>query len=141
MLQEICIPVVYIRELQKEQVAKHEKQRVGVVVARQPIKLVNNIDKIRFIQTDPVGERFIPRQLEVYILDSEGHVVSSRELLNFDSSSQVMDERTREARLKLVGSVFDRHAAYTLVLEECETQTRYQQYAVTIDLAFQDDFF
>ena len=141
MLQEICIPVVYIKELQKEQVAKHEKQKVGVVVSRLPIKLVNNIDKIKFIQTDPVGEGFTSRQLEVYIVDSEGRVVSSRETLNFDSSSKVMDERTREARLKLIGSQFDRHAAYTLVLEACETQTRYQQYSVTIDLAIQDDFF
>ena len=141
MLQEICIPVVYIKELQKEQVAKHEKQKVGVVVSRLPIKLVNNIDKIKFIQTDPVGEGFTSRQLEVYIVDSEGRVVSSRETLNFDSSSKVMDERTREARLKLIGSQFDRHAAYTLVLEEGETQTRYQQYSVTIDLAIQDDFF
>jgi len=141
MLQEICIPVVYIKELQKEQVAKHEKQKVGVVVSRLPIKLVNNIDKIKFIQTDPVGEGFTSRQLEVYIVDSDGRIVSSRETLNFDSSSKVMDERTREARLKLIGSQFDRHAAYTLVLEEGETQTRYQQYSVTIDLAIQDDFF
>lgn len=141
MLQEICIPVVNIKGLRKEQAAQHEKQRVGVVVSRLPIKLVNNIDKIKFIQTDPVWDGFIARQLDVYIVDSEGNVISSRETLNFDSSSQVMDERTREARLKLIGSQFDRHAAYTLVLEECETQTRYQQYAVTIDLAIQDDFF
>jgi hypothetical protein len=26
-------------------------------------------------------------------------------------------------------------------LEDSETKTQYQQYAVTIDLAFQDDFF
>ena len=52
-----------------------------------------------------------------------------------------MDERTREARLKLIGSKFDRHAQYILVLESPETQTRYSQYSVTIDLAFQDDFF
>jgi hypothetical protein len=141
MLQEICIPVVYIKALQKEQATKYEKQHVGVVVARLPIKLVNNIDKVRFIQTDPVGEQFLPRQLEIYIIDTQGNVVSSRETLNFDSSSQVMDERTREARLKLIGSTFDRHAAYILVLEDSETQIRYGQYAVTIDLAFQDDFF
>ncbi|MBE0435748.1 MAG: BREX-1 system phosphatase PglZ type A [Methylomicrobium sp.] len=141
MLQEICVPIVQIRELQKQQVAKHEKQRGGVVVARMPIKLVNNIDKVRFIQTDPVGEHYVARQLEIYIVDSQGEVVSSRETLNFDSSSQVMDERTREARLKLMGSDFDRNAAYILVLEDSETQTRFAQYAVTIDLAFQDDFF
>lgn len=141
MLQEVCVPILHIKVLQKEQVAKYEKQRVGVVAARLPIKLVNNIDKVKFIQTDPVGEQFIPRQLEVYIVDSNGNGVSSRETLNFDSSSQVMDQRTREARIKLVGSSFDRHAAYTLILEDSETKTQYGQYAVTIDLAFQDDFF
>lgn len=141
MLQEVCIPVLHIKVLQKEQVVKYEKQRVGVVAARLPIKLVNNIDKIRFIQTDPVGEQFLPRQLEVYIVDSQNNAVSSRETLSFDSSSQVMDQRIREARMKLVGSSFNRLAAYTLVLEDSETKTQYGQYAVTIDLAFQDDFF
>jgi uncharacterized protein (TIGR02687 family) len=141
MLQEICVPVLQVRILQKEQAAKYEKQPVGVVVVSQPIKLVNNIDKIRFIQTDPIGERFASRRLDVYIIDAEGKHVSSRETINFDSVSQVMDERTREARLKLIGSNFDRNAQYTLVLENTETRTRYNQYAVTIDLAFQDDFF
>lgn len=141
MLQEVCVPVLHVRELQKKQAAKHEKQPVGVVAATQPIKLVNNIDKVRFIQTDPVGECFIARLLDVYIVDAQGNEVSSRETINFDSVSKVMDERTREARLKLIGSQFDRNAQYTLVLENTEMRTRYSQYAVTIDLAFQDDFF
>lgn len=141
MLQEICVPVLHVRELQKKQAEKHEKQPVGVVAATQPIKLVNNIDKVRFIQTDPVGERFVARLLDVYIVDTQGNEVSSRETINFDSVSKVMDERTREARLKLIGSQFDRDAQYTLVLENAEMRTRYSQYAVTIDLAFQDDFF
>ncbi|MCF1459079.1 MAG: BREX-1 system phosphatase PglZ type A [Shewanella sp.] len=141
MLQEVCVPVLHVRELQKEQAAKHEKQPVGVVAATQPIKLVNNIDKVRFIQTDPVGERFVARLLDVYIVNAQGNEVSSRETINFDSVSKVMDERTREARLKLIGSQFDRNAQYTLVLENAEMRTRYSQYAVTIDLAFQDDFF
>ena len=51
MLQEICVPVVTIQELQKEQADKYAKKKVGVV-AYQPIKIVNNIDKVRFIQTD-----------------------------------------------------------------------------------------
>lgn len=141
MLQEICVPILHVRELQKKQAAKHEKQPVGVVAATQPIKLVNNIDKVRFIQTDPVGDRFVARLLDVYIVDAQGNEVSSRETINFDSMSKVMDERTREARLKLIGSQFDRNVQYTLVLENTETKTRYSQYAVTIDLAFQDDFF
>jgi len=141
MLQEVCVPMITISALRGEKMVQHEKQPVGVVVKTQPIKIVNNIDKISFIQTEPVGDRFIARQVNVFIIDSEGKEVSSRESIKFDSQSQSMDERSRDVRLKLIGSDFERHASYTLVLENTETQTRYNQYAVTIDLAFQDDFF
>ena len=102
---------------------------------------MNNIDKIRFIQTDPVNDNFIARQLDIYIVDADDNVVSSRETVSFDSSSAVMDERIRDVRLKLIGADFDRKISYTLILENVDTKTRYNQYAVTIDLAFQDDFF
>ena len=141
MLQEVCVPIIGINTLRGEKAVQNEKKTVGVIVANQPIKIVNNIDKIRFIQTDPVNDNFIARQLDIYIIDAEDKVVSSRETLNFDSTSKVMDERIREARLKLIGADFDRNERYTLVLENVDTQTRHSQYAVTIDLAFQDDFF
>lgn len=141
MLQEICLPVIHIRPLHKKQAENQQKQRVGVVVANQPIKLVNNIDKVRFIQTDPVGNQFVARKLEIYIVDENGQHVSSRELLAFDSTSTNMDERTRAVRLKLIGANFDRNASYTLVMDDTDSKTRYSQYAVIIDLAFQDDFF
>jgi len=141
MLQEVCIPMIAISALRGEKMVQHEKQPVGVVVKTQPIKIVNNIDKISFIQTEPVGELFVARKVDVFIIDSEGKEVSSRESVKFDSQSESMDERSRDVRLKLIGSQFERHAAYTLVLENTETQTSYNQYAVTIDLAFTDDFF
>jgi hypothetical protein len=141
MLQEICVPVLHIKVLQKEQAAKLEKQQVGVVAAGLPIKLVNNIDKVRFIQTDAVGEQFLPRRLDIYIVDDQYNIVSSRETLNFDSRSPVMDQRIRDVRITLIGASFDRLARYSLILEDSEINTQYQHYAVTIDLAFQDDFF
>jgi len=141
MLQEVCVPMIAISALRGEKMVQHEKQPVGVVVKTQPIKIVNNIDKISFIQTEPVGERSVARQVDIFIVDKDGKTVSSRETIKFDSQSQSMDERSRDVRLKLIGSNFERHASYILVLENTETQTRYNQYAVTIDLAFQDDFF
>ena len=141
MLQEVCVPMIAVSALRGEKMVQHEKQPVGVVVKTQPIKIVNNIDKISFIQTEPVGERLVARQVDIFIVDKDGKTVSSRETIKFDSQSQSMDERSRDVRLKLIGSQFERHASYSLVLENTETQTRYNQYAVTIDLAFQDDFF
>ncbi|NOQ36823.1 MAG: BREX-1 system phosphatase PglZ type A [Methylococcaceae bacterium] len=141
MLQEICVPVMSISELRGEKIKQHQKQAVAVVIASQPINIVNNIDKIRFIQTDAVGEKFIGRELDIFIIDAEGKEVSSRETVNFNSQNPSMDSRSREVLLKLLGAEFDRYASYTLVLEDTLTHTRYNHYAVTIDLAFQDDFF
>ncbi|MFK0572832.1 BREX-1 system phosphatase PglZ type A, partial [Endozoicomonas sp.] len=141
MLQEICLPVLTVRELQKAQAASHEKKPVGVLVASQPIRMVNNIDKIKLIQTEPVGGQFIPRQLDIVIVDEAGNGVSSRETMTFDSTSPTMDDRVREVRLKLIGSSFSRTDQYFLLLENVETHTAYGKYSVTIDLAFQDDFF
>jgi len=141
MLQEICVPIITVSALRTEKREQYSKQAVGVIVHSQAIKIVTNIDKISFIQADPVNEHFIARQLDVFIINSTGDTVSSRERVNFDSENKSMDERHREVKIKLIGSDFARHETYTLVLEDTDTKLRYQQYAVTIDLAIHDDFF
>ena len=141
MLQEICLPVLTVRELQKAQVASHEKKPVEVLVSNPSIRIVNNIDRVKLIQTEPVGGQFIARQLDIVVVDESGNEVSSRETVTFDSTSSVLDERVREVRLKLIGANFKRTDRYFLMLENVETHTVYGKYDVTIDLAFQDDFF
>ena len=88
-----------------------------------------------------MGEEFVSRQINMFIIDNDGKEVSSRETVNFDSSSKIMDERTRKAKLSLIGSKFNRNAQYTLILEDAKTQINYSQYSVIIDLAHFDDFF
>jgi len=146
MLQEVCVPVISVSGLRDKRAEQHAKKKVDVVVVGAHIKIVNNIDKIRFIQSDPVGNKFIPRKLKVVIVDSDNSqssrvAVSSEEHLTFDSQSNSMDERSQEARIKLIGSNFDRQTDYKLLLIDVDNNTEYAQYKVTIDLAIQDDFF
>ena len=142
-LQEVCVPVLEVRELDKKQAQKHERKPVDVmVVASQQLKLVNNIDSIRFIQADAVSERLNARQLNIFIRDPEDNVVSAVETVNFDSSGSKVEERTKNVMIKLKGSNFDRTKTYTLVLQnDDDAKTEYNTYAVRIDLAIQDDFF
>ncbi|WP_417438953.1 BREX-1 system phosphatase PglZ type A [Idiomarina sp.] len=142
-LQEVCVPVLEVRALDKKQAQKHERKPVDVmVVAAQQLKIVNNIDSIRFMQTDAVSERLNARQLNIYIRDSEGNMVSAIETVNFDSTGSKVDERTRNVMIKLKGSHFDRTKNYTLVLQnDDQARTEYNTYSVRIDLAIQDDFF
>lgn len=139
-LQEVCVPLVTITELEGQKIQAHKKPMVGVVVLRQPIKFVNNIDKLALLQSDPVGEQYQARDLDVFIVDDQGQRVSTCETLRFDSESESMDKRTREVKLKLVGASFDRHVSYKLVLQDSATKLNYSEYPVTIDLAFLDEF-
>ncbi|MDU0355761.1 BREX-1 system phosphatase PglZ type A [Paraglaciecola aquimarina] len=140
MPQEICVPVLHVRELDTKAQTKHAKQRVGVVPLNNPVKIVANIDRIQFLQTDPVGEKFKPRELELWIEDPDGKTISSKDKVLFDSASDKMDERKRNIQIKLEGSGFDRTLSYKLIMEDTESKTK-TTHSVIIDLAFEDDFF
>ena len=140
MPQEICVPVLHVRELDTKAQTKHAKQKVNAVPLNNPVKIVSNIDRIQFLQTDPVGEKFKARELEIWIEDPNGNKVSSLEKVLFDSSSEKMDERKRNVQIKLEGSGFDRTISYKLMMEDTESKTK-TTHSVIIDLAFEDEFF
>ena len=140
MLQEVCVPVLEVQELRGKKQAQHEKSKVNIVPAYQPIKLVNAIDKIRFLQTDAVDERHKPRTVRFVVMDANGQHVSAIEKLSFDATSGTLEQRQQDVRLKLTGTDFDRKAHYLLLLEDDEDGIELARYPVTIDLAIQNDF-
>ncbi|WP_105190021.1 BREX-1 system phosphatase PglZ type A [Pseudoalteromonas sp. T1lg48] len=140
MPQEICVPVLHVRELDSKGQTKHAKQKVSAVPLNNPVKIVSNIDRIQFLQTDPVGEKFKARELLIWIEDPGGKKVSSSERVLFESPSQNMEERKRNVQIKLEGSGFDRTVSYKLIMEDTDSKVR-ATHSVIIDIAFEDDFF
>ena len=140
MPQEVCVPVMHLRAIHSTVKQKQIKQKVSVVPLDSPIKIVANIDRIQFLQTDPIGDNFKARELDIWIEDPEGKVVSSRQTELFDSSSDKMDERKRKVQIKLEGSGFDRTISYKLIMQDAESKSK-AVHTVMIDLAFEDDFF
>lgn len=140
MPQEICVPVMHLRAIHSTVKQKQTKKKVGVVPLNSPVKIVSNIDRIQFLQADPIGDKYKSRELKIWIEDPEGNRVSSSEKVLFDSASDKMEERKRNVQVKLEGSGFDRTVSYKLVMEDTESKTN-TTHSVTIDLAFEDDFF
>ena len=101
--------------------------------------MVNNIQRFDFMQTDAVGDNSLPVTVSVGIYD-EQQLISSEEALTFDSASDDMNERQKQATLSLAGSDFDRNRDYFLVIKDKDLNTEMERYKVTIDLAFTDDF-
>ncbi|BFT29923.1 BREX-1 system phosphatase PglZ type A [Alteromonas sp. D210916BOD_24] len=141
MPQEICVPVLHVRELDTKAQTKHSKQKVGVVPLNSPVRIVSNIDRIQLLQTDAVGDKFKSRELELWIESPEGVRMSAIEKVLFDSASDKLDDRKRNVSMKLEGSGFDRNLGYKLILKDTDASQSIVTHTVTIDLAIEDDFF
>jgi hypothetical protein len=68
-------------------------------------------------------------------------LVSSEEVITFDSASDSMNDRVKKVRLSLQSSKFNRNNDYFLIIKDKDLDTEIDRYKVTIDLAFTDDFF
>ncbi|ATX77099.1 BREX-1 system phosphatase PglZ type A [Reinekea forsetii] len=136
MPQEIVVPILIAKALRGEPT----KTKVGVISAKAGLKMVNNIQNFDLLQTEAVGEQALPMTASIAIY--EGHkLVSSEEVITFDSTSDLMTDRVKKARLSLQGSAFNRSTDYFLIIKDKDLETELERYKVTIDLAFTDDFF
>jgi uncharacterized protein (TIGR02687 family) len=140
MPQEIVVPVLTVKALRGENAASRTKRKVGVMSAKPSLKMVNNIQSFDFLQTDTVDNMKLPMTAVVGIYDGP-KLVSSEEVITFDSTSDSMAERVKKVRLSLQGGDFNRNNDYFLIIKDKDLETEIERYKVTIDLAFTDDFF
>ena len=99
MLQEVCVPVLQVKRC-KPLPKQPQRRPVDIVNYHPLIKLVNNIDKVSLLQTDPVGELFEPQTLNIFIVDNANNVVSGKERICFDSDNDAMEKRIRDVTLE-----------------------------------------
>lgn len=140
MPQEIVVPVLTVKALRGEDAVARTKSKVGVMSAKPGLKMVNNIQNFDFLQTEAVDEQTLAMTASVAIYEGQT-MVSSEEVITFDSESDSMTERVKKARLSLQGSDFNRNNDYFLIIKDKDLDTEIDRYKVTIDLAFTDDFF
>ena len=140
MPQEIVVPVLAVKQLRGHQAEKRTKRKVGVISAKTALKMVNNIQRFDLMQTEAVTEQILPVTISAAIYDGS-NMVSSEEVLTFESATDSVTDRVKQVRLSLSGTDFDRKKDYFLILKDKDLNTEVERYRVTIDLAFTDDFF
>ncbi len=139
MLQEIVVPVMTVKELTGQAKEKSVIRRVDVSLLGALHKVVNNVQRFDFIQTDAVSERVLSRTLAVSLRDGD-ELISNEVSLTFDSRSFSMDDRKKSARLIVKAGQYDKKREYALVLRDAETKIEYLRIPMTVDLTFINDF-
>lgn len=139
-LQEIVLPVI---EVKKERAS--DIGRVEVDIVRSGQQITTGQVTITFLQSEPVGEKCLPRELRVGFFSRTGVPLGESKSLRFDSTAE--DARQRERREQFV---FGREAGQfnqqeiVLRLEEPVAGTAqlavYREFMFKLRRAFESDF-
>lgn len=135
MLQEIVVPVLSVKGIKVGEPVR----KVGVSLLGSIRKIVNNVQRFEFIQTEAVSDRVLPVTLIASLRDGD-RIISNEVSLTFDSASEQMDERKKTANIIIKAGKYDNKKEYYIVLQEKDTKIEYERLTVTIDLAFINEF-
>lgn len=139
MLQEIMVPVVTVRQVKGKGKQETAIKSVGVQVLGVNHRITTPKYRFQLLQTEPVGDRVKGITLKVAIYQAH-EPVSNIEKVTFDSTSENMDERTKQVVLVLEDRSYDKKTKYVLRLRDAETDIEQSTVDVIIDRAFSDDF-
>lgn len=139
MLQEIVVPVITVRHVKGK--GKHDTatKSVGVQVLGVNHRITTPKYRFQLLQTEPVSERVKAITLKVAIYEGN-EPVTNIEKVTFDSTSENMDERTRQIVLVLEDRQYDKKTKYRLVMRDADTDIEQSSVDLIIDRTFSDDF-
>lgn len=139
MLQEIVVPIITVKGLRGQAAEASTVRQVEVSLLGSVRRIVNNVQRFEFIQTEAVSERVQPRSLVVSIRDDD-LPITNEVTVTFESESAAMDERKKSVQLFLKAGSYDKRREYSLVLRDAKSRIDYLRIPVTIDLTFASDF-
>jgi hypothetical protein len=140
-LQEIVIPVVSINKKRQSDVSRVEVQ----IIAGSGKTITSGQLAVMFYQTDAVTEKLQPITLRAGLYNNNGELISDRQIITFDSSSESPRDRERSVRFILSQKSNEANGQeVTFKLEELEAgTTHYREYktlSYLIRRSFASDF-
>ena len=136
MPQEIVIPLLTVKLSESE---KAKVSQVNIAPLLFSNKIVTNMSRFEFIQTEPVSAKTLPRSVAVSLQDDEA-TISSTQTVTFDSTSASMDERKKSIILTLQAGNYSPKKDYYLVVRDVDSKVELHRMPMKIDLALANDF-
>jgi len=139
-LQELVIPLIKYKAVRGSNQKKKEASKVKVKLLNESHKITNNLFSLEFFQTEKVDDRNIPRTVAIFMEDETGAVLSNRETIIADKTSDKAGDRTCKVRLTLKTGKYDKNKDYFLIIKDVETELNEEKIPFQINLAISSDF-
>ena len=130
------VPLITIKTSDSD---KAKTSQVDIAPLIMSPKVVNNLPRFEFIQTEPVSAKMLPRTVVLSLRDGDT-LISSEHTITFDSSSNSMDERKKSVILTVKNGSYDPKKDYHLVVRDADSKVELHRITLKIDLALANDF-
>ena len=136
-LQELVVPVIAFKNLRTTYKNYVEVKNAELKLLSESRKISNLIFSLEFHQRQPVGDRIQPCTYSIYMTDDEGVVISDRQTVIADKTSDNAADRVFRVRFNLKARTYDKKKVYRLVIAN---EIDVEEIEFHIDIAFADDF-
>ena len=133
-LQELVVPVIVFKNLRTSNKNYVEVKNAELKLLSESRKISNLIFSLEFHQRQPVGDKIQPC---TYMTDDEGVVISDRQTVIADKTSDNAADRVFRVRFNLKAGTYDKKKVYRLVIAN---EIDVEEIEFHIDIAFADDF-
>lgn len=136
-LQELAVPVIAYKNLRTNSKNYVEVTDAELKLLSETRKITNLIFSLDFYQRQPVGDKVQPCTYMLYMTDEDGVIISDRQTVIADKSSENASDRTFRVRFNLKAGTYSNKKIYRLIIAN---DTDVEEIEFHIDIAFADDF-
>lgn len=115
-LQEVCIPIIQIENKKKDR-DKNRANFATVKLISISRKITSLITFLEFYQNEEVNEKTMPANYEAYFVDSNNEQITNSIVINCDSKSKDMADRTYKEKFTFKNKKYSADDQYYLVIK------------------------
>lgn len=139
-LQEIVVPLLYIKNKRADQRGAKEVKKVEITLTSTTNRITNSIFSLQFFQTEKIADKIIPRTVVAYMADEDGEILSNEEIIIGDLTTEDPKERVFTIQFALKNQKYDRNKTYYLIMKDTQEDEIIEKVPFTINLGIISDF-
>ena len=139
-LQEVVIPIIQIENKKKDR-DKNRANLATVKLISISRKVTSLITFMEFYQNEEVSDKIMPCNYEAYFVDSNNEQITNSVVINCDSKSKDMADRTYKEKFTFKNKKYNAEDTYYLVIKNYDdTYAEDERIPFVIDILFSNKF-
>ena len=139
-LQQVVIPIIQIENKKKDR-DKNRANQATVKLISISRKITSLITFLEFYQNEEVNDKTTPCNYEAYFIDSNNEQITNSIVINCDSKSKDMADRTYKEKFTFKNKKYSSEGQYYLVIKNYDdTYAEEERIPFTIDILFSNKF-